>query len=127
MNEELARKLIELGESGIKLASGQVQPMLQEALNYFIFESILGIIKSLAYILIPMLIIKLLGTLKSYYSTEEKKDQNILAFLGFARGVCLVVSLLLILNVGLGDAKRIGKILIAPRIFLLEEARKFIK
>lgn len=127
MNEETAKRLIELTEEGIKAASGQLTSITQEFLNYLIFESVLGIIKSLAYILIPLLVFRLLGTLKSYYKTEDEKNDNTLALIGFGRGLCLVGSLLLILNIGFTDAKRIGKILIAPKLFILEEGSKLIR
>lgn len=127
MSEEIAKKLLELGEEGIKLASGQITSITAELLNYFIFESILNITRQFALMLIPLLIFKLLGTLKSYYKTESEKNLNTLAVLGFLRGMTLVGCLIMILNVGLNDGKRIGKILIAPKVFLLEQARMFIK
>jgi hypothetical protein len=127
MTKELAEKLISYGEKGVELASGQITELTQEFLNYLIFESVLGIIKGLAFIFIPLLVFKLLQTLKSHYTTEDNKNENMLALIGAGKGLCLVVTLIVILQVSFSDAKRIGKIVIAPKVFILEEGSKLLR
>ncbi len=123
MTQELAEKLIHLTEKGFELASGQVTELTKEYLNYLLFEAGLALVKSLAFIFIPIFIFKLLGTLKAYFN--ENKDA--LAILGAIRGVCLIGTLLLLLQITFSDLKHIGKILIAPKVYILEEGSKLLK
>ena len=127
MNEDIAKKLLELIETGSKAAAGQLPSITTEFLNYLIFEASLGIVKGLAYTLIPLLIFRLLGVLKSHYTSEKEKHIEKLAVIDLIRGLSLVSCLIIVLSVGFSDAKRIGKIIIAPKIFMLEEGAKLLK
>lgn len=125
--EKLAEKLLEFAQTGTKVLTGEVTEITNQFLNYLIFESVVGIVKSSIIMLIPFLIFKLMGTLKDYYSSDKEKYVNQLALIGFGRLIALLLGFIIVLTISIPDINRIAKITLAPKVFILEEAGKFIK
>jgi len=123
--EQVAEKLLEFAQTGASVAAKGVTEITNEYLNFLIFEASLGIVKSLIFLLIPLVIFKVLGTLKHTFDPE--KEKGALAILGGFRALSIVACLLLITFTSIDDGRRLAKIIIAPKVFILEESAKLLK
>src|SRR5690242_5427805 len=139
MNEKIAEKGIEFLETAIKLAQGEAPKLLAEFMNFMIFQTCLSIIQKMGWLVLLYFLVKVINTFLAGMKTEidgiNKKDQpnefNMKTsnyFLGVAAKQLVIVGFSLgIVYHSVPQIVLIGKILIAPKVFLIQEGANILK
>jgi hypothetical protein len=113
INDETLKELIKGGESIAKVAAGSATQLTNEAINLFIVESLLSILK-FAVVFVIFFIVK-------KYCDTMADDSNKKLFKSF-KTTALVLSLIFFTTQSFPHIMQISKALVAPKIFLMEKA-----
>lgn len=143
ITEKAVEKGLELLDTATNLATGEAPKLLQEYLNYLLFVGVVDLLQVLAWGLIPYVIVKGLGRYISYLKSVVTSTKNSLG-----EGVCtkgltdaqsnvsvtemlryflVCGSIIVLAQASFGSMKNIGKLLIAPRVYLIQEGAKLFK
>lgn len=135
--ENLVTKGLEALTTAGNIVVGQLPELGNELLNYIIFTSVLSILASLVWGIIPIFVTKMLNghisNLDHVQATEKMDDdnrvrlRNQLTFFKALRGTIVLASVLIGFNYNQPSVHRLAKILIAPKLFLIQEGAEFIK
>lgn len=143
MNEKFAEKGVEFLETAIKLAQNEGPKLLSEFMNYMTFQIALSVLQNMMWGALVFFIIKgvnvFISGLKSdldLYQGGKQSDENVqkanklksnIAILITLRSLAVVVTGLILLSVSIPQVKLIGKIVLAPKLFLIEEGANLLK
>lgn len=135
MSHELMNKVLEVSGDFIKNLNTSMPSVVHEITNYFIFISVMALIKNLFFLLIVGLFyrmmssqILLLNSEKETYKSNKEVIASLTTYtavLSFVRGAGSLGAIIGLLLVSYPHIESIGKALYAPRIFILEMAKQF--
>ena len=136
MSTEISNKILEVSADFIKNLDSTIPGVVHEITNYFIFISVMAIIKNLFFLLIVGLFYRILSTQIALADAEKKnyKDEKVrealtssIRALGLLRGLGSLAAVIGILLTSYPHIESIGKALFAPRIFIIEKAKEWKK
>lgn len=147
MTEEIVEKGLKLLETGAQLAINEGPKVLAEFLNYMVFLSVVDLLKVLVLASIPCLIVNIMSksiaykkaTLKESYESVSKGSADIFERERYFRAqdslessttIRTVLVALTIIATGyhsIETVTRIGKIVLAPRVFMIQEGAKLLR
>lgn len=141
MMQQFAEKAVKALETGIKLAETQGVDITKEILNYALFCSLFNVIKILAFSSLLYLVIrginlgiKFAKEEESVYRTGKGNDKEVANFsrwvyylLSAAKYVFFVIGATYIITQIATPVKDAAKILIAPKVFLIEKGTDYYK
>lgn len=118
---EMMDKIIKGGENIAKVAAGTAAELTNEAVNLFIIDSILSILKFAVVFIIFFIVKKYLDALMADAKGNEMKLFKAL------KTTALVLSLIFFTTQSFPHIQTITKALVAPKIFLMEKTANFVK
>lgn len=148
-----SEKVIETGLDLLKtattIAANETPKLLQEYLNYMVFSACLDVLKLFIFASVPYVIFVAFGRIISYekqvikeikdsgcdgVGTKDHRDLNrkreardrISTSINI-RWVLCIGTILALAYTSSNTLDRIGKIIISPKVFLLEEGAKIVK
>lgn len=119
ITKETLETAIKGGESIAKVLSGTATELMNEAVNLFIMESVLGVLKFSAVFVVFFIV-------KKYCDTMAEASENKNTFKAF-KTASLVCAIIFFTASSFPHIQQIGKALVAPKIFLLEKANELRK
>lgn len=126
MSEIITKETVVAAVEGTKsianVMSGVGTELMNEALNLFIMESVLGILKFGAVFVVFFIVKKYLD-LMIESSQDDKSKDRVKAF----KTLALVASIIFFTAKSFPHIEQIGKALVSPKIFLLEKANQLRK
>lgn len=126
MSEIITKETVIAAVEGTKsianVMSGVGTELMNEALNLFIMESVLGILKFGAVFVVFFIVKKYLD-LMIESSQDDKSKDRVKAF----KTLALVASIIFFTAKSFPHIEQIGKALVSPKIFLLEKANQLRK
>lgn len=127
ITKEMLQDLMSVAKTSGEFITEQAVSVVNQALNYAMFEAILSILGSLAIYLLYYFISKFVKAAeeanKIEDTVESKKTANALKTV---RSVLFVVFTGFVLYSASGSVRHLGKILISPKVYLLEEGSKIL-
>lgn len=128
MNEELTSKALEYLETAVKLASNELPKFTNELLNYFIFSTTLNILQNFIWMILVVLIVRTLNVHIDFLKLQSKdKLSNEILTWSLIRNLISVVVPIVLIIVSMPQLKVVGKLVIAPKVFLVEEGSKLVE
>lgn len=121
ITKEVLQGLLQGGENVAKVAVGTAKDLTNEAINLFIIDSLLSILK-FSVVFIIFYIVKRYCEAMSTDATPQSKNV-IKAF----KTTALVLSLIFFTTQSFPHLQVITKALVAPKIFLIEKTADFVK
>ncbi len=118
INPETVQNLIKGGENVAKVMVGTANELTTEAINLFIVDSVLSILKFSVVFVIFFIVKKYCDTI-----TDDNNKKLFKAF----KTTALVLSLIFFTTQSFPHIQTIVKALVAPKIFLLEKAKDVVK
>lgn len=109
------------GESIAKVVAGTATELMNEAINLFILESVLGVLKFAAVFVVFYIVKKYCDTMAQ--AAETTNQSKFKAF----NAASLVAAIIFFTAGSFPHIQQVGKALIAPKIFLLEKANSLRK
>lgn len=119
VTDETLKKLIDGGESVAKVVAGSATALTNEAINLFIIESVLSVLKFSVVFVIFFIV-------KKYCDAMAGDEKNNKMFKSF-KTTALVLSLIFFTTQSFPHITSIAKALVAPKIFLMEKAAAMVK
>lgn len=139
MNKELAQRIFELVEKSAKFVEIQSTDLIREFLNYSLMVAIFSLVKVLLFLTIPYFIFRFSNVLVKSINNEieeyekqkvkpielvrEYKTRNLLIF--FRNCIPAIISIM-ILSYSISHIENIGKIVVAPKLFILQETKNIL-
>lgn len=150
VSQQVVEKGLELLDTAVKLGANEAPKILQEYLNYMIFVTLLDIVKLFIFACIPYVIFKIMGRSIAYEKAQMKElepeyknnfhgllfDYNwnrwnsskdaIENLTNWRYALCIMTTL----SLGFMSANsfdRLGKIVLAPKVFMIQEGAKLLK
>lgn len=117
ITKESVDALLAGGKSIATVVGGVTNDLVNEALNLFIFESVMGILKFASVFVIFFIVKKYLDTMIE--SSEKESDKKVAKAFKVS---ALVISIVFFTTKSFPHIEQIGKAIYAPKIFLLEKA-----
>jgi hypothetical protein len=118
VNKETLDKIVAGADNIGKVASGVATELTNEAINLFIIESVLSILKFSVVFVIFFIVKKYCDTMSS--------DSNDKMFRSF-KTTAMVLSLIFFTTQSFPHITQICKALVAPKIFLMEKTLSLVK
>jgi hypothetical protein len=115
VSQETLNQLIQGSESLLKVAAGTSTVLMNEAINLFIVEAVLSILKFSVIFVIFFIVKKYCDTMMG---ADSEKNGLFKAF----KTTALVLSLIFFTTQSFPHVLTISKALVAPKIFLLEKS-----
>lgn len=113
VSQETLNKLVAGGENVAKVVSGAATELTNEAINLFIIDGVLSILKFSVVFVIFFIV-------KKYLDAIADKDKDNKHFKAF-KTTALVLSLIFFTTQSFPHIQVITKALVAPKIFLMEK------
>lgn len=117
VTDETLKKLIDGGESVAKVVADPATQLTNEAINLFIIESVLSVLKFSVVFVIFFIVKK--------YCDAMAGDKDNKMFKSF-KTTALVLSLIFFTTQSFPHITSIAKALVAPKIFLMEKAAAMV-
>lgn len=118
---ETMDKLIKSAESVVKVSSGSATELMAEAINLFIIDSVLSVLK-VAVVFILFYIVK--RYCQALLVGAKEADKKVFKAFETATLIC---SLVYFTGASFPHLQNITKALVAPKLFLLERATTLMK
>lgn len=122
VSKETVDKLVAGAESATKVAVGTANELTTEAINLFLVDSILSILKFAAVFIVFMIVKKYIDVMIEV--TKEDKDKNL--YKAF-KTCALIASIVFFTGQSFPHIQEIAKALVAPKIFLMEKGATLYK
>lgn len=128
ITKEMLSDLLEVAKTASSFVTEQAVDIVNQALNYALFEAVIALFGTLSIYLIYYIISKIIKA-----SEEANKIENTPNSLKTAnalktcRQLLLIVFTAVILFRAQDSVKAIGKITISPKVYLLEEGAKILE
>ena len=128
ITKEMLADLISVAKTSGSFLSEQAVDVVNQALNYALFEAVIALIGTLSIYLIYYIVAKIIAA-----SEEANKIENTPRSLKVANALKTGRQLLLILFTAVvifraqDSIRSIGKITISPKVYLLEEGAKILQ
>lgn len=125
MSKELITKetvdaVVKGTQSIMSVSSGIATDLMNEAVNLFIFESVLAILKFSAVFVVFSIV-------KKYFDTMSEADKEKAGLFKALKVSSLVAAIVFFTANSMPHVTEIGKALVAPKIFLAQKAKELIK
>lgn len=120
VSKETAQSLVEGGKSIANIMAGTTSELANEAINLFIVESGLSILKFGVIFVIFMIV-------KKYCDAMAEANASNVGLFKALKTTALVCSLIYFTTQSYPHIIQISKALVAPKIFLLEKAAELVK
>lgn len=120
VSEEMMKELVKGAESIGKVSSGMANDLMNEAINLFIIEGVLSILKFSVVFVIFLIVKKYLDTMAEMYK------ERIGMFKAF-KTTALVMALVYFSVNSFPHIMSISKALVAPKIYLMEKTKEMVK
>lgn len=117
VSEETLKQVLVGGESVAKVAAGITTELVNEALNFYILEGVLSILKFAAVFVIFYIVKR--------YADSIADDKNV-KFVKMFKTTAMVVSLTFFTYKSYPHLVSISKAMVAPKLFLLEKSKEFV-
>jgi hypothetical protein len=128
ITKENLSEILNIAKSAGTTLSDQAVDVVNQALNYALFEGFLSLLGTLSIYLIYYFIARLLKASEDANnldgSVEGKKVVNMIKTW---RNLLFIVFTAITTYLSVGSIKLIGKIMISPKLYLLEEGIKIIE
>lgn len=121
ISPETMQTIINGGENLAKVAAGSASELTSEAINLFIVDSLLSILK-FSVVFIVFYIVKRYCDALAVDAKDETKN-----FIKALKTTALVLSLVFFTTESFPHLQVITKSLVAPKIFLLEKTAELVK
>lgn len=119
---EQAAKIL---EAVTVFSQNNIPELIDQFLNYMIFVNVMSALRSIGIIFVSWLLVKTLnGVIRIY---KEERNISMISFLDFIRACIIALSIGLSVLVAWQPTLIVAKILIAPKVFLIEEGAEFLK
>lgn len=116
-------QIAKLIESAVKYAEPQAAELIDEFLNFMIFVNTMSALRSIAVIFIGWLIVKSINAMIKVY--KEESNIKMVSALDVLRATIITAVLAGSIYMAYSPMKVVAKILIAPKVFLIEEGAEF--
>lgn len=120
ISKETLETAIKGGESIAKVMAGTATELMNEAINLFIMESVLGVLKFSAVFVVFFIV-------KKYFDTMMEADKKKEGMFKALKTSALVAAIIFFTASSFPHITQIGKALVAPKIFLAEKANELRK
>lgn len=120
LSEQMLKEIVDGGKSIANVTMGTATALTNEAINLFIVESVLSLLKFSVVFIIFFIVKKYCDTL-----AEANKEKTNL-FKAF-KTTALVLSLIFFTTQSFPHIVQISKALVAPKIFLAEKVAEMVK
>jgi hypothetical protein len=118
---EMMQKLINGGESLAKVAAGSASELTSEAVNLFIVDSALSILKFSVVFVIFYIVKRYCDVVMA---DAEPKNKSMFKAM---KTTAFILSLVYFTTQSFPHLQMIAKVLVAPKLFLLEKAQEMTK
>lgn len=118
---EVVDKIIKGGENLAKVAAGSTNELVSEAVNLFIIDSVLSILKFSVVFIIFYIVKRYVDVLM-----QDCKRENINLFKAL-KTTALVLSLIFFTSQSFPHIQQVAKALVAPKLFLAEKTLSMTK
>lgn len=128
ITKEMLEDLLQVAKSAGSFISEQAVDVVNQALNYALFEVVIALLSTLSIYLIYYIISKIIKA-----SEEANKIENTERSLKVANALVTVRQILLVFFTAIvlyraqDSVRMIGKITISPKVYLLEEGAKILE
>lgn len=119
ISEEVLKAFAEGAESVAKVTAGASTQLINEAINLFIVDAVLSILKFASVFVVFYIVKRYLDVMAE---TSDKKDM-----IKAAKTSALVASIIFFTSQSFPHIQEMSKALVAPKIFLMEKAASLIK
>lgn len=119
VNEETIKALAEGSQSLVKVAAGVSTELVNEAINLYIIESVLSILKFAVVFVIFYIV-------KRYLESMMDDKSNLKLFKSF-KTTAIILSLIFFTTQSFPHLINLSKALVAPKIFLLEKGSELLR
>lgn len=113
--KEGLKGILELAEKG-----GTV--LIDEAVKLYIFYGVIGVLKAATVFVLLFIVNKFVSTM--IQSTNDKKETTVLKA---GKTLALIISIVYFASMSLPHLSDIGKVLVAPNLFLAEKGFELVK
>ena len=127
---EFSEKVVQFVETAVKMAGESASELMNEFLNYMIFANTFELIKNLLWLAALYLLFKFLNPLVIYYKSLGEKDPDAMRWYFIwvtTQKLIVVASLIGFVWLSHSSIQNIAKIIIAPKIYMLEEGGKILQ
>lgn len=123
ISEEVLKTFITGAESVVKLTAGVSTELINEAVNLFIVESVLSVLKFGAVFVIFYIVKRYLDVMMESYKDQKEKEGMFKAL----KTSALVASIIFFTSQSFPHLINMSKALVAPKIFLMEKGSELLK
>jgi hypothetical protein len=138
ISEKIVEKGLELLDTAASLAKDEGPRVLQEYLNLLMFQASIGIFRNILYGIFGFMVVRLLNAKLSSAEADLCDGSNSLPeakailqsnvnVIKAIRALVTVGTTTAILVTSLPSLERMGKIIIAPRVFMIQEGAAMLK
>ena len=120
ITKETVETALKGGESIAKVMAGTATELMNEAVNLFIMESALSILKFAAVFVVFVIV-------KKYFDTIAEGAPEKAAIMKACKVSTLIASIIFFTAMSFPHITQIGKAMVAPKLFLVEKARELGK
>lgn len=126
---ELAQQAIEALKSGGEIITREGLEVVNQALNYMIFEEVLNIVAKLSLFAVAYLICRFISATQAanliVADNEDTKRKNNALQLG--KNVINTAFAVIFVVIAYGNALQLGKLMIAPKLVIIEKSVEIVK
>jgi hypothetical protein len=126
IKKETIESIVKGGEQVANAMMHAGSKLTTEALNFFIFTSLLNVLKYGAIFLVFWILKKYLDTIINSADSTKEQDQKEIKNSKLAKAVLLCLSILYFTYNSYPHLVEIGKAVVAPNVFLMEKANSLI-
>lgn len=128
ITKEMLEDLLQVAKSAGSFISEQAVDVVNQALNYALFEAVIALLGTLSIYLIYYIISKIIKASEEANKIENtEKSLKVANALVTVRQILLVCFTAIVLYRAQDSVRMIGKITISPKVYLLEEGAKILE
>ena len=127
VTKEMLSDLLGVLKTSAEFVSDQAVDIVNQALNYALFEAVIALIGTLSIYLIYYIISKIIVGAENANKIENTENSLKTAnMLKTIRSLLLIVFTAVILYRSQDSVRMIGKIVISPKVYLMEEGARIL-
>ena len=120
VSEQMLVDAIKGAEGVAKVTAGVATELVNEAINLFIIESVLGILKFAAVFIVFFIVKKYIDTMLELYKEKEGMFKAL-------KTSALIASIIFFTSSSFPHIVNIAKAIVAPKIFLIEKGAEIME
>lgn len=121
----LGEEAIKLLETAVQFSEVQLVDIVDQFLNFMIFTNVMAALRSIAIVFIGWILLRAIRAVIKVL--KEDKKFFAIVFWDFTRALVIVATVGFSIWLAYTPMITIAKILIAPKVYLLEEGADFVK